>query len=107
MVESLLEGMELTYKNNTKNVNGDAGIYHGYWLDIVDIGCSFEHKNQETLGWHVEGFQGSASLNFAYYLLRKYCIEKPSLIIQPNKPPSTEVLESARKILQILLTIER
>ena len=108
MVESGLTNLDIlhTYETSVKNVSGDKGIYRSCWLDIIDIGCSFEHKNHDELGWHVEGFQGSASLNFAYYLLRKYCIEKPSLIIQPNKPPSTEVLESAREILRILLQIE-
>ena len=109
MVESGLTNLEIarTYETSVKNVSGDKGIYRSCWLDIIDIGCSFEHKNHDELGWHVEGFQGSASLNFAYYLLRKYCIENPSLIIDRYNPPSTAVLESARKILRILLTIER
>ena len=82
------------------------GFYHRIEVDVVSIGCSYEYREQKVLN-AIEGHRGTGSLNFLHYPKNKYSIEKPSLILETNNPPSKlEHLEMARRILQILWTIE-
>ena len=112
MVESVSESIDPGFLKGAyngieeaANIDGDYGIVYGFFLDICLVGCSHELINQKKLNI-IEDLDNSGSSNFAHFMKHKYWIEKPCLIISRSKPPSPDVLEAARKVLRILVTIE-